>query len=143
MNPDVTIRTGSANAGVAFVSQTPRTAPASTVWPIVGRILPILGRRSNVLRSVRIVPGPPARRRASTAPPWRCHNATRPAVCAKEQKMPTQLATSTAFEVHRGRLFGLAYRMLGSRAEAEDVVQDAYVRWHQTDKASVRNPEAW
>jgi RNA polymerase sigma-70 factor (ECF subfamily) len=57
--------------------------------------------------------------------------------------MPTQLATSTAFEVHRGRLFGLAYRMLGSRAEAEDVVQDAYVRWHQTDQASVRNPEAW
>ena len=57
--------------------------------------------------------------------------------------MPTQLPTSTAFEVHRGRLFGLAYRMLGSRAEAEDVVQDAYVRWHQTDQASIRNPEAW
>jgi RNA polymerase sigma-70 factor, ECF subfamily len=57
--------------------------------------------------------------------------------------MPTQLATSTAFEVHRGRLFGLAYRMLGSRAEAEDVVQDAYVRWHQTHQASIRNPEAW
>ncbi|HET9268805.1 MAG TPA: sigma-70 family RNA polymerase sigma factor, partial [Vicinamibacterales bacterium] len=41
------------------------------------------------------------------------------------------------------RLFGLAYRMLGSRTEAEDVVQEAYVRWHQADEASIRNAEAW
>jgi RNA polymerase sigma-70 factor, ECF subfamily len=47
------------------------------------------------------------------------------------------------FEPNRGRLFGIAYRMLGSRAEAEDVVQDAYVRWHQSDRAAIRNPEAW
>lgn len=40
---------------------------------------------------------------------------------------------SAPFEAVRGRLFGLAYRMLGSRAEAEDVVQEAYVRWHQAD----------
>jgi RNA polymerase sigma-70 factor, ECF subfamily len=57
--------------------------------------------------------------------------------------MQTQPATSSAFDVHRGRLFGLAYRMLGSRAEAEDVVQDAYIRWHQADQAAIRNPEAW
>jgi RNA polymerase sigma-70 factor, ECF subfamily len=57
--------------------------------------------------------------------------------------MQTQPATSTAFDVHRGRLFGLAYRMLGSGAEAEDVVQDAYVRWHQADQEAIRNPEAW
>ena len=57
--------------------------------------------------------------------------------------MQTQPATSTAFDIHRGRLFGLAYRMLGSRAEAEDVVQDAYVRWHQADQDAIRNPEAW
>jgi RNA polymerase sigma-70 factor (ECF subfamily) len=48
-----------------------------------------------------------------------------------------------AFEPVRGRLFGLAYRMLGSRAEAEDVVQDAYIRWHQADRAAVDNAEAW
>jgi RNA polymerase sigma-70 factor (ECF subfamily) len=47
------------------------------------------------------------------------------------------------FERLRGRLFGLAYRMLGSRAEAEDVVQDAYIRWHQTDREVVENAEAW
>lgn len=39
---------------------------------------------------------------------------------------------STDFEIHRGTLKGLAYRMLGSVSEAEDVVQDAYLRWHAT-----------
>ena len=51
--------------------------------------------------------------------------------------------SAKGFEANRGRLFGLAYRMLGSRAEAEDVVQDAYIRWHQSDRSSIRNPEAW
>ena len=50
---------------------------------------------------------------------------------------------SDVFEVHRGRLFGLAYRMLGSRVDAEDVVQDTFIRWHQNDQATVRSPEAW
>src|SRR5262249_21274507 len=40
-----------------------------------------------------------------------------------------------AFETHRRALTGLAYRMLGSRVEAEDVVQDAYLRWHAADRA--------
>lgn len=47
------------------------------------------------------------------------------------------------FDAHRGRLFGLAYRMLGSRADAEDVVQDVFLRWHQADQASIENAEAW
>ena len=48
-----------------------------------------------------------------------------------------------AFEAVRSRLFGLAYRMLGSRADAEDVVQDTYVRWHKADRGVVENAEAW
>ncbi|MBO3744722.1 RNA polymerase sigma factor SigJ [Streptosporangiaceae bacterium NEAU-GS5] len=44
------------------------------------------------------------------------------------------------FEAHRRRLFGLAYRMLGSAAEAEDVVQDAYLRWRD---AAPDHPTAW
>ena len=47
------------------------------------------------------------------------------------------------FEALRGRLFGLAYRMLGSRAEAEDIVQDTYLRWHQAAREQIENPEAW
>lgn len=45
-----------------------------------------------------------------------------------------------SFEAHRKALIGLAYRMLGSRAEAEDVVQDAYLRWHTADRAAIAQP---
>lgn len=48
-----------------------------------------------------------------------------------------------AFHQHRPRLYGVAYRMLGSRAEAEDVLQEAYLRWHQSDAGAVRTAEAW
>ncbi len=47
------------------------------------------------------------------------------------------------FKQHRQRLFGAAYRMLGSRADAEDVLQDAYLRWHDTDANAIRSAEAW
>lgn len=48
-----------------------------------------------------------------------------------------------AFEAHRARLWGVAYRMLGSRADADDMVQEAYLRWHGAPTAEVRTPEAW
>jgi RNA polymerase sigma-70 factor, ECF subfamily len=47
------------------------------------------------------------------------------------------------FERHRPRLFGIAYRMLGSRSDAEDILQDAYLRWHRGASAELRSPEAW
>lgn len=47
------------------------------------------------------------------------------------------------FERHRSRLFGLAYRMLGQRAEAEDLVQDVWLRWQASDRAGIVQPEAW
>ncbi|KAG1183599.1 hypothetical protein G6F35_015303 [Rhizopus arrhizus] len=49
----------------------------------------------------------------------------------------------TAFQTHRPRLMALAYRLLGSRADAEDVVQDAWLRWSGADPASIRDAEAW
>jgi RNA polymerase sigma-70 factor, ECF subfamily len=47
------------------------------------------------------------------------------------------------FAGHRDRLFGIAYRMLGSRADAEDVLQDAWLRWHEQDASELRSTEAW
>jgi RNA polymerase sigma-70 factor (ECF subfamily) len=47
------------------------------------------------------------------------------------------------FEPHRRRLTGLAYRMIGSLADAEDVVQDAYLRWHALDRRKVADPRAY
>jgi len=53
-------------------------------------------------------------------------------------------ATSAVpFEALRGRLFGIAYRMLGLRAEAEDIVQEAYVRWHEAAHERIESAEAW
>lgn len=47
------------------------------------------------------------------------------------------------FERHRPRLFALAYRMLGSAAEAEDAVQETYLRWDASDRTEIRSAEAW
>ncbi len=47
------------------------------------------------------------------------------------------------FHAHRGRLFGIAYRMLGTVADAEDVLQDAWLRWQGTDRDAVREPAAF
>lgn len=47
------------------------------------------------------------------------------------------------FEDVRPRLFGIAYRMMGTVAEAEDLVQEAWLRWQGADRASVREPAAF
>lgn len=47
------------------------------------------------------------------------------------------------FEQHRSDLFGLAYRMLGSAAEAEDVVQDAWLRSAGAETSDIRSPRAY
>jgi RNA polymerase sigma-70 factor (ECF subfamily) len=47
------------------------------------------------------------------------------------------------FTAHRGRMFGLAYRMLGSAVDAEDVVQDAFLRWSGADRSVIVAPGAW
>lgn len=51
-------------------------------------------------------------------------------------------ASAEAFEAHRARLFGIAYRMLGEIGAAEDVVQEAWLRW-QRAPADVAEPAAW
>lgn len=53
------------------------------------------------------------------------------------------LGRGAVFETLRQRLFAVAYRMTGTRADAEDIVQEAYLRWHRADVEAVRSPEAW
>ncbi len=48
-----------------------------------------------------------------------------------------------SFDPLRPALMRVAYRMLGSVADAEDVVQDAYLRWHDADRAGVKEPAAY
>ncbi|MFH9742199.1 RNA polymerase sigma-70 factor [Streptomyces roseolus] len=52
-------------------------------------------------------------------------------------------AAAREFTAYRPRLFGLAYRMLGSAEEAEDTVQDAYLRWNGADRSAIVQPGAW
>jgi RNA polymerase sigma-70 factor (ECF subfamily) len=54
-----------------------------------------------------------------------------------------QAAATDAFAEHRGLLFTVAYEMLGSTADAEDVLQDSWLRWADVDQASVRDPRAY
>jgi RNA polymerase sigma-70 factor (ECF subfamily) len=56
---------------------------------------------------------------------------------------PQSQDAAAAFDPLRPRLIRVAYRMLGSVADAEDVVQDAFVRWLGTDRDAVREPEAF
>jgi len=50
---------------------------------------------------------------------------------------------AASFEAVRPRLFGIAYRTLESAADADDVVQDAWIRWQGTDRSNVRDAAAF
>lgn len=52
-------------------------------------------------------------------------------------------ARLAVFDEHRALLFSIAYRMLGSVADAEDVLQETFIRWRQSTEADVRNPRAF
>ena len=56
---------------------------------------------------------------------------------------PSSIDSADAFAALRPRLFAIAYRMLGTRADAEDVLQDAWLRWHRADHAALQSAEAW
>jgi RNA polymerase sigma-70 factor (ECF subfamily) len=53
------------------------------------------------------------------------------------------MSDTDLFQRHRNRLFGLAYRMLGTPADAEDVLHDAWLRLQAQDIAALDDPEAW
>jgi RNA polymerase sigma-70 factor (ECF subfamily) len=53
------------------------------------------------------------------------------------------MPTTDEFDEHRSTLFGLAYRMLGSVMDAEDILQEAYLRWQNVPKADIRSARAY
>lgn len=55
----------------------------------------------------------------------------------------TSPPATDVFSGERSRLFGLAYRMLGSVADAEDAVQETFLRWDRSDQAAVQEPGRW
>ncbi|MER8070324.1 RNA polymerase sigma factor SigJ [Streptomyces sp. NPDC094034] len=57
--------------------------------------------------------------------------------------MATDTASTDEFEAHRPVLTGVAYRMLGAVADAEDVVQEAWLRWSAAERADIREPRAY
>src|SRR5215469_14426306 len=52
-------------------------------------------------------------------------------------------ARLAAFDQHRGLLFSVAYRMLGSVADAEDMLQETFIRWQQAATEEIRSPRAF
>src|SRR6185436_1757564 len=83
--------------------------------------------------------------RGSVGAAWRprSRGVTIPGAGQEKELAVAAVEPVAAFEGLRPRLRGLAYRMLGSVGDTEDVVQDAYLRWHQTDGAAdaIRSPE--
>lgn len=62
---------------------------------------------------------------------------------ADDGAMPTREHDVDLFERSRGRLEAIAYRLLGSAGDAENAVQDTYLRWHTVDRDNIEIPEAW
>ncbi|HEY9306249.1 MAG TPA: RNA polymerase sigma-70 factor [Microbacterium sp.] len=52
-------------------------------------------------------------------------------------------AAVAVFDQHRRRIFGIAYRMLGTVADAEDIVQETWIRWQNADRTDIREPAAF
>src|ERR687893_1740477 len=63
--------------------------------------------------------------------------------CWADQGAEPMTARTEDFERHRSLLFSIAYRMLGSVTDAEDIVQEAYLRWREVHEAEVRSPKSY
>src|SRR5215831_500380 len=71
------------------------------------------------------------------------HRRRRMRRCARREIRGRMSNPAESFEPYRRRLLGLAYRMLGSMTDAEDAVQETYLRWHGADRDKVSDPRAF
>ncbi len=55
---------------------------------------------------------------------------------------PAETDAAASFDPLRRKLMRLAYRMLGSVSDAEDMLQEAFIRWMRADRQEIREPEA-
>jgi RNA polymerase sigma-70 factor, ECF subfamily len=91
------------------------------------------------------------RRRGWNAEKYACGLSQTSALCGHypQRSTPSHDAPSmietplSHFEEHRQLLFGIAYRMLGSVTDAQDMVQETYLRWHKAADDAIRSPRAW
>jgi RNA polymerase sigma-70 factor, ECF subfamily len=70
----------------------------------------------------------------------RAHGETMAGILPSEPEVPVRLAM---FDQYRSLLFSVAYRMLGSVADAEDMLQEAFIRWQQAPEQEIRSPRAF
>ena len=64
-------------------------------------------------------------------------------ISTQASEAPVPPGAASIFADVRPHLFGIAYRVLGNRGEAEDIVQEAWIRWQNCDHSSVRDPRAF
>ena len=119
-------RPGRATAGRRW----PTTRACS--WPATGSARPACSATPPWPAARKPVASPPTAR-----PGWRWHESA----ADLPTLPPVDDPEFTPSE--RPRLLGVAYRITGSRADAEDVVQDAWLRWQRTERATIERPEAW
>src|SRR5690606_2914537 len=75
--------------------------------------------------------------------PWRGDGSRRFRTKRFRMRRTEGCVMGDAFEEHRDLLFAVAYRMLGTAADAEDVVQDTWLRWSAADRSGVADPKAY
>jgi len=76
----------------------------------------------------------------------RCHKTPSSLVFTHDDRLSPFAMPDTPlalFEEHRQLLFNIAYRMLGTVMDAQDMVQNTFIRWHQTPTTEIQSPRAW
>src|SRR5919112_777329 len=95
---------------------------------------------SRIPRAVRL---PGTDKRSTRTLRERCANARRGGNLSEGISGGRQLDAAAVFDEHRGLLVSVAYRILGSVTDAEDAVQEAYLRWSGVEHSEIKDPRAF